>query len=838
MSHTEAQSTSRSAHWQRRDVAWLRQLAITKNNESAWLTSLSENEHQIMVAALSDQQKWVEFIEGKSEPKLSSGLSPSCQDRNDNDYDDEVDWITSVFHTRYMLFEQAFPDLFDDQNSNENLNPDLDNQKENSTETNLSTKNRAIDEENYDDESDDGKEISKKNLISNSIDQNPVATKMHDSASRENSNWAMPFDSMFFTLEYDKTTLLLQEKLDASDRQVNAESLSSGAPASVNFGAAQLSLQHLLAVIDNKRDMLTMSDQDLKNLFAEVRKNRSKWASEDKIGQEELYESCEKVVMDLRGYTEHSTPFLNKVRKQDAPDYYNIISNPMDLGTVLKKLKAFQYKNKTEFVGDLMLIWDNCLKYNANPQHFMRKHATAMRKKTLSLVELIPDIQVRTRAEVEGEEEYGIEDLNGDADADSEDDMQQKSSRKTQGLSSKRLNKLDTPAPSENHDNFNETRSEVASQVKEDSVAPVSIAGPKRALVPAGTPGTRMDTPVDSQDISRVERSNEEEEEQQDGDIVFKAWRSQSKKARARYSADRHKLLQQNRLLEEHAALIRQQVDMQRFQESEAEGSGVSSLKPKGQDGDTCFPPNQDPRSGELLYLPLYETRSGVSDLYSNTEFQNIMAPEDWLTFDDERFRPPKGLYDKMKLNAEQLYKIRKICSKVTTIKQIQMNAPPTLSSGIGDIDYTFSEPLGTNSTNESKLSMNPTVANIALTRVSSQILYHTGFEEVQPTVVEMFTDSMRSYMQNIATTLSLYSNALEGKRAKFTPEEIILHSLFENGIEDLASLESYIRDSIERYGIKLNDMHRKMRKHLADLLVSFFYFYFYFFGLINLNIY
>ena len=58
------------------------------------------------------------------------------------------------------------------------------------------------------------------------------------------------------------------------------------------------------------------------SLMSEVRKNRSKWASEDKIGQEELYESAEKVLSELKAMTEHSTAFLTRVNKREAPDYY------------------------------------------------------------------------------------------------------------------------------------------------------------------------------------------------------------------------------------------------------------------------------------------------------------------------------------------------------------------------------------------------------------------------------------------------------------------------------------------------------------------------------------
>ena len=55
----------------------------------------------------------------------------------------------------------------------------------------------------------------------------------------------------------------------------------------------------------------------------EVRKNRSKWASEENVNQEELYEALEKVLTELKAHTEYSTPFLTRVNKRDAPDYYN-----------------------------------------------------------------------------------------------------------------------------------------------------------------------------------------------------------------------------------------------------------------------------------------------------------------------------------------------------------------------------------------------------------------------------------------------------------------------------------------------------------------------------------
>lgn len=81
-----------------------------------------------------------------------------------------------------------------------------------------------------------------------------------------------------------------------------------------------------------------------------------------------------------------------------------VIKQPMDLGSMTKRLKSLAYKSKQDFVDDVNLIWSNCLKYNADPTHFLRKHALAMKKETDKLVPLIPDIVIRDRAEVEAEE--------------------------------------------------------------------------------------------------------------------------------------------------------------------------------------------------------------------------------------------------------------------------------------------------------------------------------------------------------------------------------------------------------------------------------------------------
>jgi len=49
----------------------------------------------------------------------------------------------------------------------------------------------------------------------------------------------------------------------------------------------------------------------------------------------------------------------------------------------------------------------------------------------------------------------------------------------------------------------------------------------------------------------------------------------------------------------------------------------------------------------------------------------------------------------------------------------------------------------------------------------------------------------------------------------------MLLHALYENGA-DVESLDTYIKDDIERLGSKLNGIHQRMKTHLTELLVRF----------------
>ena len=59
-------------------------------------------------------------------------------------------------------------------------------------------------------------------------------------------------------------------------------------------------------------------------------------------------------------------PFREKVDpiKDGAPDYFLIISKPMDLGTIKRKLQNNEYASVQEWIDDVELIWQNSMIYN------------------------------------------------------------------------------------------------------------------------------------------------------------------------------------------------------------------------------------------------------------------------------------------------------------------------------------------------------------------------------------------------------------------------------------------------------------------------------------------
>ena len=700
------------------------------------------------------------------------------------------------------------------------------------------------------------------------------------------------FQAMFYTWENDRDAMLEQHKLDELDREVENEVVgpsaaangalaahgTASAPAhqgtlgSADLGASSLTLKHLIARIDAKRDMVKASDNQLRTLISEVRKGRSKWASEDRVGQEELYEAAEKVLMELKAMTEYAQPFLQRVAKRDAPDYFTIIKNPMDIGTMLKKLKSLGYRSKKEFVDDLNLIWANCLKYNSNPDHPFRKKALHMRKETDKLTPLIPDIVVRDRAEVEAEERREQSLLNTNESDDDDDDAPlasrgrkapkkgskaaPSSARKAPAVS---VDDTSTPAPPDvkpaMHPSTTHLRNEFLradSEMQDASSTGFSTPPPGNATPWVnGVPGSNAGgSQADVMEVDGFGQSilDTAQDDPDEDDTEFKTWKQITMNDRARAAAERNRLFHGDRLNAEEPALLRTRAGMRRWQRQQKmlAGLGRPTADSEAQDEDASA--EQDGQ-GETLAegiekdedstLPdYYDPLSSIPDLRdrwrwaTDSEGQILPQAEEWLRiFPRDRYRSHEGsLTRRMDANMRQMQDTRRICSKIGLVKQMQIQGQtyqnqfqkyepqPFVEQDVGPVVVSEAGPL-----------MSPCLNRAALQRAVGKIFYHAGFEDFQPSALDCVTDLAGEYLGKVVEGFKAYREqprratvGAGGARARqrFSFEEQALHMLQENGV-DLDGLEGYVREDVERLATKLGVVHERMKAHLADLLVG-----------------
>lgn len=71
---------------------------------------------------------------------------------------------------------------------------------------------------------------------------------------------------------------------------------------------------------------------------------------------------------------------------ENVPDYYQKIKNPMDLGTVNRKLNNKMYRNVAEWISDVETIWLNAMKFNkeGTPFHLIALEMQSWFRKQVS----------------------------------------------------------------------------------------------------------------------------------------------------------------------------------------------------------------------------------------------------------------------------------------------------------------------------------------------------------------------------------------------------------------------------------------------------------------------
>jgi transcriptional activator SPT7 len=375
----------------------------------------------------------------------------------------------------------------------------------------------------------------------------------------------------------------------------------------------------------------------------------------------------------------------------------------MDLGTMTKKLKALQYKSKQDFVDDINLIWANCLKYNTNPEHFLRKHALYMRKETEKLVPLIPEVVIRDRAEVEAEERrLQLAEMDGAEESDDEPIMSSRG-RKAPGKTSKK-----GAAPSRQTPTGSEGPPGPGGSQPKNSVgldADASMEGSQNGL---STPPPGTLTPLGLNGVGPAASGSQVDAMEMDTfgapiptmgalsalgidleDPEYQVWKQVTKKDRALIAAERHRLFKGDKLNADEPALLRTKVGMRRW---------VKNQKQDGPEADKTHESNaqamQPEAGGETLaegieeeedkVIPdYYDVLSGIPDIP-----QHLLWREDSqgnVVDNSEEFlrilpkgsftQPDSKLSRKMDANMRQMQETRKVCSKVGIVKQMQLQS-------------------------------------------------------------------------------------------------------------------------------------------------------------------
>ncbi|XP_072386734.1 nucleosome-remodeling factor subunit NURF301 isoform X2 [Diabrotica undecimpunctata] len=83
------------------------------------------------------------------------------------------------------------------------------------------------------------------------------------------------------------------------------------------------------------------------------------------------HEGLRKLIKQLQVH-KSAWPFMEPVDPNEAPDYYKVIKEPMDLQMIETKINDQVYTKLSEFIGDMTKIFDNCRYYNPKESPFYK----------------------------------------------------------------------------------------------------------------------------------------------------------------------------------------------------------------------------------------------------------------------------------------------------------------------------------------------------------------------------------------------------------------------------------------------------------------------------------
>ncbi|XP_060541740.1 histone acetyltransferase KAT2B isoform X2 [Pantherophis guttatus] len=78
---------------------------------------------------------------------------------------------------------------------------------------------------------------------------------------------------------------------------------------------------------------------------------------------DQLYSTLKNILQQVKSH-QSAWPFMEPVKRTEAPGYYEVIRFPMDLKTMSERLKNRYYVSKKLFMADMQRVFTNCREYN------------------------------------------------------------------------------------------------------------------------------------------------------------------------------------------------------------------------------------------------------------------------------------------------------------------------------------------------------------------------------------------------------------------------------------------------------------------------------------------
>ncbi|KAH8103455.1 hypothetical protein BXZ70DRAFT_925723 [Cristinia sonorae] len=534
---------------------------------------------------------------------------------------------------------------------------------------------------------------------------------------------------------------------------------------------------------------------DLKLLLTTVRDAR-RHTLDTKLA-DPFYDSLEGLLHDLRTVTidnRDAEAFLKPVPRTEYPDYYDVIATPMDLQTMLKKVKAKHYKSKREFQDDLELIRSNCFQYNAAENHPLRLCVTRLKAKAERLLKYITDRKDRTEPIIPG-------------------DITARGRGITPKVNGTSLNGF-------------------VGVARTRSVAQSKSPSPMKALSDSD-PQFRRDLPFP--ETLAIVRS-------QAGMTTFRQLDKELDDRLASLKLENDDRGEWEASLEER---LRGFAATTRGEEVEAEGdvslrthdgdigekrklNGVVDNRPRKRSRMSPEGPEDvidlwwdAMRSDELIGNGLPTLRHASSDPVDNSSaphpspsHRQASQPRKKRRKKSDVAQPGTLLYH-MNNNIKTMRKIRTTHAKFAILNLTNEDGnvqPSELLPPSEDVDEVIDEKPWR--TRGSGIDIGPENADECLHWAGSKILEHAGFQGSSKMALDVLSGVAADFFLNIGRTIRFLS---EKHANRMSGEEIILHTLFESGIARVTELERYVKDDVVRYGARLAELEKKLSNAYSD---------------------